>query len=125
MDVPRLLSVFPAYIEEHRLAHPRCIPFLVRWVEDYLRTPCDPTLKPDDRLHAFLDQLQHRQNVKDWQVRQAEDSVRMFRQLAESARATGMGVSPIIGDVGQESGMPAGYFSMTWPPVTGMAWPVS
>lgn len=52
MDAQVCLTEFPKYLEEHRLAQARHIPFLVRWVRDYLGTAPDVSLLPDDRLRT-------------------------------------------------------------------------
>ncbi len=87
MDIQLLLQAFPRYLEENRLALPRHIPFIARWAEKHLGTPCRSDLQPDDRLRAFLDQLRCQPAVMDWQVRQAEDAVMLLRQFAQEKQA--------------------------------------
>ena len=82
MDTRQLVEEFPAYLEANRLARPQHIPFLQSWAEQYLATPCDPAFGPEDRLRAFLAALGQRPGIADWQIRQAENSVRLLRQFA-------------------------------------------
>jgi hypothetical protein len=84
MDTRRLLEEFPAYLEANRLARPQHILHLQRWAERYLDARADPALAPDDRLRVFLETLRQNPRVADWQVRQAEDAVRLLRQFARA-----------------------------------------
>ncbi len=94
MNTGQLLEEFPAYLEAHRLAKPGHVPYLQRWAQRYLDAPTDPALAPDDRLRVFLATLAESPGVADWQVRQAEDAVRLLRQFAREKRS-GAGGMPI------------------------------
>lgn len=90
MNLQPLLDEFPTYLEENRLASPRHIPFLMRWVERYLAGTYEVTL-PGDRLLVFLERLQRNTAIADWQVKQAEDAVRLFRLFAGQRQAMSPG----------------------------------
>lgn len=94
MDTGRLPNEFPAYLEANRLARPRDVPHLRRWAQRSLDAPADPALAPDDRLRAFLAALALSPGVTDWQVRQAEDAVRLLRQFARERQSAAGGVVP-------------------------------
>ena len=78
MDTRRLLAEFPAYLEANRLARPQHILPLQRWAERYIATAATPSLGPADRLRVLLETLRQNPGVADWQVLQAEGTVRLW-----------------------------------------------
>ena len=112
MDLQGLLDEFPGYLEENRLASERHIPYLAGWVRRYLAGPYEVS-QPNDRLLVFLDRLERNPAVADWQVRQAEEAVRLFRLY--------VGTRPRR----HEANLPAGpWGSQVAPPAAGLPRPL-
>jgi len=97
MDEQRLLDEFPVYLEKHRLASGLHIPYLTRWVRRYLAGPYEVS-QPSDRLLVFLDRLRRDPRIADWQVRQAEEAVRLFRLFAGSHQAVLADDAELVGN---------------------------
>jgi len=77
------MDEFPVYLERHRLARPQHIPFIRRWVERFLSGTHHPGLAWEDRVREYVAALQQHPGLADWQVRQAEESVRLYHQFVE------------------------------------------
>lgn len=83
----RDLAGYARHLAEHRLAPERCIPFCVRWVERYLLMDGADQLGSADQVRLYLEVLSQDSRVADWQLRQAEQAVLMYRQYSEPGPA--------------------------------------
>ena len=93
-DAERLLSLFGDHILRARLADERHAPFMVRWVRRYLAMSSPSlTASPDELLDAFLNQLR-REDLKDWQLDQARQSVIAWRAWGEGRGGTPTETAP-------------------------------
>ena len=69
---------FAAWLREKRLASERSLPYMVRWVQRFLRLrETRPAESWKDTLEVFLDNLGEG-GTKAWLIRQAEEAVRLF-----------------------------------------------
>jgi hypothetical protein len=75
MDPSLHMEEFPSYLERHRLADPRHIPFIRRWVERFLSGTHHPGLAWEDRVREYVAALQQHPGLADWQIRQAEVNI--------------------------------------------------
>lgn len=75
-----LLDDFEAFLATNRLALEWARPHMTRWVRSFLQFAEEHRgLTFDQTLDAFLEHLDHRGFVEDWQIRQAADAVRIYR----------------------------------------------
>ena len=63
---------FATYLREFRLAEERHIPYLVGWVQRYLRLQVEADLCDEDRLRVYIDSLESDVRLTDWQQRQRQ-----------------------------------------------------
>ena len=76
-DVERQLQHFGEFILEKRLARESSARFFVGWVRRFLHLPAvDAPLA--DRIRRFCEDLARDGRTQDWQVRQAEDALRIY-----------------------------------------------
>lgn len=76
-DIETRLQQFGEYLLRGRLVHERAAPFCVRWVRRFLARPAtDEPLA--DQVRRFCDGLASDNGVQDWQVRQAEQALRIY-----------------------------------------------
>ena len=72
------LGGFAGWLRQRRLAPENRIPYLVRWVERFLRlSHARPTEAWQDTLRVFLEDLGEGQTA-DWQIRQAGEAVSLY-----------------------------------------------
>ena len=76
---------FATYLREFRLAEERHIPYLVGWVQRYLRLQVEADLCDEDRLRVYIDSLESDVRLTDWQQRQAENAVRLHWQWRDDS----------------------------------------
>jgi len=71
------LQQFAEFLLKQRLVQPKSAPFIVRWVRQFLAHPSEPgTLS--DQVRAFCEGLERAGRWQDWQIRQAEQAVRLY-----------------------------------------------
>lgn len=80
------LTRFGEYLLSRRMVPQHTASFYVGWVRRFLQVPPDPKLKLDDRIMEFVEKLSASQQVKDWQLEQAERAVKMFFQNYRDGR---------------------------------------
>ena len=71
------LQQFGEFLLTARLVHEKAAPHCVRWVRRFLAHPAsnEPLA---DRVRQFADDLERNAVCQDWQVRQAEQAVRIY-----------------------------------------------
>jgi len=75
----RILPEFQDFLISRSLAPARNVPFYAHWVSKFLAfSNRNQDLGPDLRAQKFLNQLKSQKNAADWQVRQAEDALRLY-----------------------------------------------
>jgi integron integrase len=90
-DIQQSLADFGEFLLRERLAPERNAPFHVRWVRRFLETDRpQPGASLQDRVQQFREQIERDDGIQDWQVRQAEDALRLyfvnFRQVTDWRR---------------------------------------
>ena len=81
----RQLVKFEQHLRTHRLAGERQLPYLVRRVQEFLVSPADLSLGREDQLRTFTSRLAQNPRFADWQIKQAEDAVRLWFQFEREA----------------------------------------
>lgn len=71
------LQQFAEFLLRARLARPHAAPYLVRWVRRFLARPAT-NLPLADQVQQFCDGLERDGHVEDWQVRQANQALRIY-----------------------------------------------
>ncbi len=71
------LQEFGEFLLKQRLVQPRAAPFIVRWVRQFMAQPAEPGVL-SDRVRAFCEELEHAGRWQDWQVRQADQALRLY-----------------------------------------------
>lgn len=71
------LQQFGEFLLKQRLVQPRSAPFVVRWVRQFLSRPAEPG-PLSDQSRSFCEGLERSGRWQDWQVRQAEQAVRLY-----------------------------------------------
>ncbi len=85
------LQQFGEFLLKRQLVRQSAAPYFVRWVRQFLARPASDEAVAD-RVRHFCDDLERAGGVLDWQVRQAEQAVRMpdthvVRELRNPARS--------------------------------------
>ncbi len=76
----KVLKEFGEYLNRKQLAPKKTQPHLVRWARDFLRFAGKYRgLSFEEAMASYLQDLGKRQEIKDWQVRQAADALRIYR----------------------------------------------
>jgi len=71
------LQSFWEFLLKAQLVRPTAAPYFVRWVRRFLSRPAsDEPLA--DQVRAFCEELERNGGVEDWQVRQADQALRMY-----------------------------------------------
>ncbi len=71
------LQEFGEFLLKAQLARPSAAPYFVRWVRRFLARPAsDEPLT--DQVRGFCEELEHHDGIADWQVRQAEQALRIY-----------------------------------------------
>lgn len=74
-----ILPEFQEFLISNKLAPERHAPFLAMWADKFLRfceNQCDANIELV--IAQFLKSLESRDEIKDWQVKQAEQAVRLY-----------------------------------------------
>jgi hypothetical protein len=71
------LQQFAEFLLKGQLMHPKAAPFAVRWVRSFLQRPAQD-LPLGDQVRQFCDALEREGRWQDWQVRQAEQALRIY-----------------------------------------------
>ena len=71
------LQQFGEFLLRQRLVQPKSAPFVVRWVRQFLGRPAEPG-PLNDQVRTFCEGLERAGRWQDWQVRQAEQAVRLY-----------------------------------------------
>ena len=71
------LQQFSEFLLKAQLVRPSAAPYFVRWVRRFLSRPAsDEPLA--DQIRGFCEELERNGGLEDWQVRQAEQALRMY-----------------------------------------------
>ena len=71
------LQEFGEFLLKAQLARPAAAPYFVRWVRRFLARPAsDEPLT--DQVRGFCEELERNGGTEDWQVRQAEQALRIY-----------------------------------------------
>ena len=71
------LQTFGEFLLKAQLVRPTAAPYVVRWVRRFLSRPAsDEPLT--DQVRGFCEELERNGGVADWQVRQADQALRMY-----------------------------------------------
>jgi hypothetical protein len=67
------------FLRSRRLVNEKYIPFYAQWARKFLSFS-DNSKHPghDLRIEAFLNHLRSQDNIADWQIKQAEDAVKLY-----------------------------------------------
>lgn len=71
------LQQFGEFLLKQRLVQPKSAPFVVRWVRQFLTRPAEPGAL-SDQARAFCEDLERSGRWQDWQVRQADQAIRLY-----------------------------------------------
>ena len=75
----RILPEFQDFLISRSLAPEKNVPFYTHWVSKFLAfSNRNQDLGPDLRAQKFLNQLKSQKNIFDWQIRQADDALRLY-----------------------------------------------
>ncbi|MFH1998544.1 MAG: integron integrase [Planctomycetota bacterium] len=91
-----VLDGFSKFLRERNLVPPKHRPYLVRWVRAFLvfsRSKREYTF--DQKQDLFVAELERRNRVESWQIRQAIDAVRIFHFQYKPPSANDSGGSPV------------------------------
>jgi integron integrase len=113
MDVVDLQR-FDDFLREGRIVPERNRPWCLRWVERFLKSPAAARgdLSAEDRVRVFVEDLSGRGRLEDWQIDQADKSVRLylFTFLEEVGKAAHGGEGEAGGGEGTGRGVYAEAF---------------
>ncbi len=71
------LQQFGEFLLKAQLARPAAAPYFVRWVRRFLSRPAsDEPLR--DQVRGFCEELDRNGGSEDWQVRQADQALRLY-----------------------------------------------
>jgi hypothetical protein len=71
------LQSFGEYLLKAQIARPNAAPYFVRWVRRFLARPA-PNEPLVDQVQRFCEELQRDGGFQDWQVRQADQALRIY-----------------------------------------------
>ena len=76
-EIESSLQEFGEFLLKVQLARPAAAPYFVRWVRRFLSRPAsDEPLA--DQVRGFCDELDRNGWSEDWQVRQADQALRIY-----------------------------------------------
>lgn len=70
------MKEFKQQLLERKLVRENQIPYMLWWVKHYIQLS-----RPDENLYS---EILEKENKEDWQIRQALDSVKLYRRLADN-----------------------------------------
>lgn len=74
-----VLPEFQKFLLERNLINKKYITFYAHWASKFLMfSNNNENLIPDLRVREFLNYLSSQKNISDWQVRQADDAIRLY-----------------------------------------------
>ena len=73
------LNKYQAFLEKNKLVAPNKRPYFARWVSKFIRfCQNDPNNMTDSHISIFLEFLGKEINIKEWQVKQADEAFRLY-----------------------------------------------
>lgn len=76
-ELESLLQQFGEFLLKAQLVRSTAAPYFVRWVRRFLSRPAsDQSLA--DQVRRFCEELEQNAGVEDWQVRQADQALRLY-----------------------------------------------
>jgi len=79
MTVDGILPEFQDFLLSRRLVPEKNVPFYAHWVSKFLAfSNINRELDQDALVAEFLHSLKSKKNISDWQVRQAEEALRLY-----------------------------------------------
>ncbi len=79
MRLFRLLPQFQDFLVSRKLVPEKNVPFYANWVSKFLDfVSKSNSVDQDGLVGEFLSSLESQKNVADWQVRQAEEALRLY-----------------------------------------------
>ena len=75
----RILPEFQNFLVSRSLVPEKNVSFYAHWVSKFLTfSNRNQDLGPDLRVRNFLNQLKSQKNISDWQIKQADDALRLY-----------------------------------------------
>jgi site-specific recombinase XerD len=75
----RVLPEFQDFLLSRSLVPEKNVSFYAHWVSKFLAfSNKNDELQPDLRVEKFLNELKSQKNIADWQIKQAEDALRLY-----------------------------------------------
>jgi len=75
----RILPEFQDFLVSRSLVPEKNVSFYAHWVSKFLTfSNRNQDLGPDLRVRNFLNQLKSQKNISDWQIKQADDALRLY-----------------------------------------------
>jgi len=75
----RILPEFQDFLLSRSLVPEKNLPFYANWVSKFLAfSNRNDDLAPDLKTEKFLNELKSQKNIADWQIRQAEEALRLY-----------------------------------------------
>ena len=79
-NIKKVLAEYHKFLLDRKLAKVEHVPYLVRWVKEFLRFAKDKTgHKFQAVVEMFKQHLEQNPEIKDWQIRQAIDAVLVYK----------------------------------------------
>ena len=84
-ELEAALQQFGEFVLKAQLVNETAAPYCVRWVRRFLtRAASDEPLA--DQVRAFCEDLERNGDCQDWQVRQAEQALRIYTHVVKELR---------------------------------------
>lgn len=75
----RVLPEFQKYLLSRKLVKEKNVPFYAYWASKFLSfSNNNEEIGVELRVNRFLDRLKKQKNISDWQIRQAEEALRLY-----------------------------------------------
>ena len=79
-NLEKILDEYHKYLILRKLAKEEHVPYLVRWVKEFLQFAKDKTgHKFETVIEMFRQHLEQNSEIKDWQIRQAIDAILIYK----------------------------------------------
>jgi len=76
-----ILPEFQNFLISRQLVPEKNVPFYANWVGKFLSfLNLNRNIKEKSTLPAFIEQLKNQGNVKDWQLKQVEAAVKLYKE---------------------------------------------